>query len=87
MALGCFVALIAAQPMAGAVFTGMVWIVELVARGWFAGNSIGQYLLVFMSSLMLDHPALRLNQVTLISLSIVLVLGSWFLLRKQERYI
>jgi hypothetical protein len=87
MALGCFVSLAAAQSTVGALLTGMVWIVELVARGWFAGNSVGQYFLVFMSSLMLDHPALRANQVTLIVSSMVLLLASWTLLRKQERYI
>lgn len=87
MALGCFIALAAAQSSVGAVLVGMVWIVELVARGWFAGHSIGRYFLVFMSSLMLDHPALRLNQITLLVLSFVLLLASWALLRRQERYI
>ena len=87
MSLGCFVALAVAQATTGAVLTGMVWIVELVARGWFAGNDIGQYFLVFMSSLMLDHPALRANQITLITLSFILLFASWMLLRHQERYI
>ena len=87
MSLGCFVALAAAQATTGAVLTGMVWIVELVARGWFAGNDFGQYFLVFMSSLMLDHPALRANQVTLTILSFTLLFASWALLRQQERYI
>jgi len=38
MALGCLGALAAAQTITGALLTGMVWIVELVARAWFAGN-------------------------------------------------
>jgi hypothetical protein len=86
MAFGCFTALLAAQTLIGAVFAGMVWLVELVARGWFAGNS-GKYFLVFMGALMPDHPDLAANQISLFALSIVLLLGSWRLLHQQERYI
>lgn len=87
MAFGCLSALAAAQPTTGALLTGMIWIVELVARGWFANNNIGQYFLVFMSPLMPDHPALRANQMTLLILSIVLFLLGWRLFHRQERYI
>ena len=38
MALGCLSALAAAQTTTGALLAGLVWIVELVARGWFANN-------------------------------------------------
>lgn len=86
MAFGCFTALLAAQTLIGAVFAGMVWLVELVARGWFAGNA-GKYFLVFMGSLMPDHPDLAANQFSLFALSIVLLLVSWMLLHRQERYI
>lgn len=86
MAFGCFAALLAAQTIIGAVFAGMVWLVELVARGWFAGNA-GKYFLVFMGSLMPDHPDLTANQLSLFALSIVLLLVSWRLLHRQERYI
>jgi hypothetical protein len=87
MALGCLSALAAAQATTGALLAGMVWIVELVARGWFAGNKIGQYFLVFMSPLMPDHPALRANQVTLAILSITFFFLGWRLFHRQERYI
>jgi hypothetical protein len=86
MAFGCFTALLAAQTLIGAVFAGMVWLVELVARGWFAGNG-GKYFLVFMGSLMPDHPDLAANQLSLFALSLLLLLGSWGLLQRQERYI
>jgi len=86
-ALGCFASLAARNSITGAVLAGMVWIVELVARGWFAGHEIRRYFLVFMSSIMLDHPALRINQITLITLSLILLGASWWLLRHQERYI
>jgi hypothetical protein len=87
MAIGCLSALAAAQATTGALFAGMVWLVELVARGWFAYDRIGRYFLVFMSSLMPDHPALRLNQWTLLILSIAFFLLSWRLLHRQERFI
>lgn len=86
MSFGCLIALLAAQTIIGAVFAGMVWLVELVARGWFAGNA-GKYFLIFMGSLMPDHPDLVANQYSLFALSIVFLLGSWTLLHRQERYI
>ncbi len=87
MAIGCLSALAMAQATGGALLAGMVWLVELVARGWFAYSPVGQYFLVFMSSLMPDHPALHLNQWTLAILSLVLFLLSWRLLHRQERFI
>jgi hypothetical protein len=87
MALGCLGSLAAAQSITGALLTGMVWIVQLVARGWFAANNIGQYLLVFMSPLMPDHPALRANQITLLLLACLFFIGGWLWLHRQERYI
>ncbi len=87
MALGSLTAFLAAQSNSGAIFTGLVWIVQLVARGWFAANPLGQYLLVFMSPLMSDHPALRANQITLLLLSGVFFTLGWRLFHRQERYI
>ncbi len=87
MAIGCLSALAMAQATAGALLAGMIWLVELVARGWFAYDKVGRYFLVFMSSLMPDHPALHANQWTLMILSIAFFLLSWRLLHRQERYI
>ncbi len=87
MALGCLSALAMAQATGGALLAGMVWLVELVARGWFAYSPVGQYFLVFMSSLMPDHPALHANQWTLMILSVTFFLLSWRLLHRQERFI
>jgi hypothetical protein len=87
MAFGCLSALAAAQTTSGALLTGMLWIVELVARGWFAGNKIGQYFLVFMSPLMPDHPALRSNQLALLTLTVAFFLIGWRLFQRQERFI
>jgi hypothetical protein len=86
MALGCLGSLIGAQTMAGAFLAGLVWLVELVARGWFALDN-GKYVLVFMGALMPDHPALRANQISLFALTLAFIFGAWVLLKRQERYI
>lgn len=86
IALGCLSAIAAAQTTTGALFVGMVWLVELVARGWFAENN-GKYFLVFMSSLMSDHPDLIPNYISLSILSLTLLFAAWALLHRQERFI
>ncbi len=86
MALGCLAALVAAQPTTGALFVGLVWIVELLARGWLARNN-GKYFLVFMGALMPDHPDLLANHLMLSAISLVFILIAWWLLHRQERYI
>jgi hypothetical protein len=86
MAFGCFCAIAAAQTTTGALLVGMVWIVELVARGWFAYNN-GKYFLVFMGPLMPDHPDLFANYISLFALTLALLFIAWALLHRQERFI
>jgi hypothetical protein len=86
MALGCACALAAAQPTIGAMAVGLVWIVEVIARGWLARNN-GKYVLVFMGALMPDHPDLLANHLSVFALSLALFIAAWALLRRQERYI
>jgi hypothetical protein len=86
MMLGCTCSLLAANSTIGALMVGMVWLVELIARGWFARN-FGKYFLVFMGALMTDHPDLNANQISLFVISIALFLSSMALLRRQERFI
>lgn len=86
MAFGCFSAFTAAQTNMGALLVGMVWIVELVARGWFARNN-GRYFLVFMGPFMPDHPDLFANYISLSAVTFAFLLIAWALLHRQERYI
>lgn len=86
MAWGCLISFIAAQTATGALLVGLVWIVELVARGWFASNA-GRYVLIFMGPLMPDHPDLIANYVSLALLTAAFLLIAWALLRRQERFI
>jgi hypothetical protein len=86
LGLGCATALLGAQTMAGVFTTGLVWLIELLARGWLADNP-GKYVLVFMAALMPDHPALVANRICLLILPMALLLAAWALLGRQERYI
>jgi hypothetical protein len=87
LAVGSVIALAGRKPVAGALMAGLVWLVEVIARGAMAGSDWAKYVLIFMGALMPDHPALVLNQVALASLSMAFLVASWALLRKQERYL
>ncbi len=87
MAIGSLVSLLAARSVTGAMVAGLVWLVQIVARGWFAGHPVGKYLLVFMAPLMPEHPALYANQIVLITLSLIFFLTGWLIFHRQERYI
>jgi hypothetical protein len=86
LGLGCAASLLGAQAVAGVLVTGLVWLIELLARGWLAHNA-GKYVLVFMAALMPDHPALLANRICLLTLSLGLLVAAWALLGRQERYI
>jgi hypothetical protein len=86
MMLGASCSLLAANSVIGTLMVGMVWLVELIARGWFAEN-IGKYFLVFMGPLMPSHPDLIANHISLVVISITLFISCVALLRRQERYI
>lgn len=86
MALGSAGSLLAAQTMTGAFLVGIVWLVELIARGWMAYNN-WKYVLIYVGALMPEHPVLHTNQAILLSLSILLFIAAWALLHRQERYI
>ncbi len=86
MAFGCLSSLAAAQTSIGAAMAGMVWIVELIAFDWLAGN-IGRYVLVFMGALRPAHPDLAAGRIVLAGLIFALLFASWMLLHRQERFI
>jgi hypothetical protein len=86
MALGCLSAIAAVQTSTGALLVGMVWLVELIARAWFAYNN-SKYFLVFIGPLMPDHPDLIANYISLSALTFLFLFIAWMLLHRQERYI
>jgi len=87
MSLGCFASLLGAAPMSGAITIGLIWIVEVFLRDWFAANVVAKHLLWFMGGLMPAHPDLIWNQAALFGLSCTSLAAALFLLRKQERYL
>lgn len=84
-ALGSAGALAGAQTAIGAFLAGAVWLIQLLMNSWFQLNARTMFL--FLGVIVPDHPDLALNQCVLFAGSIVLLLVSWVLLRRQERYL
>jgi hypothetical protein len=87
MATGCAGALAGRRPATGALAAGLIWLVELIARGSLVRSDWARYLLIFMGALIPDHPDLRANQWTLLALCVALFVAASMLLRRQERYL
>jgi len=84
-ALGCAGALAGAQTAMGAFLAGAVWLVQLMMNSWLRLNA--RYVFLFLGVIVPDHPDLAANQCVLFAESMVLLLVSWVLLRRQERYL
>ncbi|MFP5286403.1 MAG: hypothetical protein ACLGI9_11750 [Thermoanaerobaculia bacterium] len=78
-------ALAGAQTAMGAFLAGAVWLVQLLMNSWLRLNARSVFL--FLGVLAPDHPDLALNQIVLFAGSMALLLVSWALLRRQERYL
>jgi hypothetical protein len=85
--MGAFSAFAFAQPTSGAMLIGMIWIVQLVARGWFMQNPIARYCFLFTGALYPTVEFLIPNYIVLSILGIFLLFAAWLLLKKQERFI
>ena len=84
-ALGSAGALAGAQTAMGACLAGAVWLVQLLMNSWFKQNARSVFL--FLGVLVPGHPDLGLNRLVLFAGSTALLLASWALLRRQERYL
>jgi len=84
-ALGCAGALAGAQTAMGAFLAGAVWLVQLMMNSWLRLNA--RYVFLFLGVIVPGHPDLALNQIVLFLGSLALLLVSWALLRRQERYL
>jgi hypothetical protein len=84
-ALGCAGALAGAQTAMGAFLAGAVWLIQLIMNSWLRLNARPVFL--FLGVIVPDHPDLVLNQCVLFAGSMALLLVSWALLRRQERYL
>jgi len=84
-ALGTAGALAGAQTTMGAFLAGAVWLVHLLMNSWFKLNA--RYVFLFLGVLVPGHPDRALNQFVLLAGALALLLVSWALLRRQERYL
>lgn len=84
-ALGCTGALAGAQTAMGAFLAGAAWLIQLLMNSWLKVNARSVFL--FLGVLVPDAPDLALNQCVLFAGSMSLLLVSWALLRRQERYL
>jgi hypothetical protein len=84
-ALGCAGALAGAQTAMGAFLAGAAWLIQLLMNSWLKLNA--RYVFLFLGVIVPDHPDLAANQCVLFAGSMALLLISWALLRRQERYL
>ena len=84
-ALGTAGALAGAQTVMGAFLAGAVWLIQLLMNSWLRLNAKSMFL--FLGVIAPGDPGLVLNQLVLSAGSVTLLLVSWALLRRQERYL
>lgn len=87
MALGCTVSLAFTQSSGGAITVGLIWLMQLILRGWFIESPWARYLLVFLGILQPEHPHLLANQFVILLLSAMLLYASQAFFERQERYL
>ncbi len=87
MGLSSLVALALVQGTGGALLVGLLWLLQILARGWFVASPWARYLFLFMRVRYADHPALAANELCLLGLGMLLVIDAGWLLRKTERYL
>ncbi|MES1244233.1 MAG: hypothetical protein ABUT39_21690 [Acidobacteriota bacterium] len=84
-ALGTAGSLAGAQTSMGAFLAGAAWLVQLLMNSWLRLNARSVFL--FLGVIAPGHPDLIVNQLMLLAGSVVLLLVSWALLRRPERYL
>lgn len=85
ISLGTAGALAGAQTAMGAFLAGAAWLVHLIMNSWLRANAASAFL--FLGVIAPDHPDLASNRLVLAGGSMALLLISWALLRRQERYL
>jgi hypothetical protein len=87
LTLGAMASLWACNSHGGFALVGGLWILQLVARGWFFDHPIFRNLFLFYAAMdPLGEPRLQ-NQVVLGGLSLIFLVLTYCLLKKQERYL
>jgi hypothetical protein len=87
MALGSLGALAFVQGTGGALLAGLMWILQLLLRGWFMASGWARYLFLFLGERWPQSPALPWNRLALLGVAIALTLACALLLEQEERYL
>jgi hypothetical protein len=69
----------------GSFLAGAVWLIQLMMNSWIKLNA--RYLFLFLGVIDPRHPGLAVNRSVLFAGSLALLVVSWALLRRQERYL
>lgn len=83
--LGTAGSLASTHSSTGAFLAGAAWLLQLLMKGWFLTN--GRYAYLFMGVLEPLHPDLLRSQAFLATLSSLLLVASWRMLERQERFL
>jgi hypothetical protein len=87
MGLSSLVSLAFVQGTAGALLVGLVWLMQLLLRGWFVTSPWAQYLFLFMRARYTTSPSLAANELSLLGLAVALTAAAGWLLKREERYL
>lgn len=87
LTLGAAAALLARNANGGFAFVGGLWIIQLLARSWFAGSSVFRNVFLFYAAMNPFGESKLQNQAVLCALSLICLLFTRYLLKKQERYL
>ncbi len=71
----------------GALAVGLVWLIQLVLRGWFMASPWARYVFLFMAARYPTSPYLAANLLGLAGLAALLVVAASLLLTREERYL
>jgi len=85
--LGAAVSLAARNCAGGALAVGAVWIIQLIARGWFLSQEGAGVFLLFLGIFRPSDSRLTANRIVCSILAAALLFTAAVLLKKQERYI
>jgi len=87
MGLSSLASLALVQGTGGALLVGLIWLMQILLRGWFVASPWARYLFLFMRARYATNPSLAANELCLLGLAVALVAAAGWLLKREERYL
>ncbi|MBN1940477.1 MAG: hypothetical protein JW843_12890 [Candidatus Aminicenantes bacterium] len=84
---GAAIALAARHCAGGAMAVGAVWLIQLIARGWFLSQKNGGVFLLFLGIFNPEDARLTANRVFLSVSAVLLLTAAVALFKRQERFL